>query len=76
MSHREPVPSFTADELQRKCDECKAAIASQDDLRIRRAMERVCDHCKVVREHLPELAELRRHIHEMNEKADKHSIVS
>ena len=76
MSRLEPVISFSPEELQRKCDECKVAIASEDDLRIRQAMERVCDHCKVVREHLPELAELRRHIHEMNEKADKHSIVS
>ena len=71
MLHRDSVISFSGEELQRRCDACRAAIESQDNTQIRRAMQQICDHCSVVRGHIPVLSELRRHIHEMSEKRTK-----
>jgi uncharacterized protein Yka (UPF0111/DUF47 family) len=56
------------DELQRLCDDCKLAINDQQDEAIKQAMQKVCDNCKKVKAHVPELVELRKHIHEMNER--------
>ncbi len=68
MTQQHQRHSYSLDELQRLCDECKLAINQQPDVTIRQAMVTVCDRCKKVKSHVPELVKLRKHIHEMNEK--------
>lgn len=60
--------TFSLDELQQLCDECRQSIDGQSDSHIKQAMERVCERCQRVREDIPALVELRKHIHEMKEK--------
>ena len=68
MTQQHAPHSFSLDELQQLCDECKLAINEQPDATIKQAMEKVCDSCKKVKSHVPELMKLRKHIHEMSEK--------
>jgi hypothetical protein len=44
----------------------------QQDADIKQAMVKVCDACRQVKAHVPELIELRRHLHEMNEHLPDH----
>jgi ribosome-binding protein aMBF1 (putative translation factor) len=68
MTQQAKVQSFSLEQLQQLCDDCKLAINEQQDAAIKQAMLKVCDSCRQVKAHVPELMELRRHIHEMNEK--------
>ena len=68
MSQQLKAESFSLDELQSLCDDCKVAINEQKDEAIKQAMEKVCDTCKQVKTHVPELMELRKQIHDMNEQ--------
>lgn len=68
MTQQSKFKNFSLDELQRLCDDCKLAINDQQDASIKQTMLKVCDACKQVKAHVPELMELRRHIHDMNER--------
>lgn len=68
MTQQFKAAGFTQDELQSLCNDCKQAINEQKDEAIKQAMEKVCDKCKTVKAHVPELMELRKNIHEMQEK--------
>jgi hypothetical protein len=54
-------------ELQNKCDICKAAIIHEHDEPIREAMQDVCEVCQRVRTRIPDLMGLRRKLAEYNE---------
>jgi ribosome-binding protein aMBF1 (putative translation factor) len=62
------IQNFSLAELQQLCDDCQLAINEQLDAAIKQAMLKVCHTCKQVKAHVPELMELRRHIHDMNER--------
>ena len=68
MNRQLKAESFSLDTLQSLCDDCKLAINEQKDEAIQVAMRKVCDTCRKVKDHVPELVELRRHIHDMNEQ--------
>ena len=68
MTRSLKAESFSLDELQSLCDDCKLAINEQKDKSIQVAMRKVCDTCKKVKAHVPELMELRKYIHDMNEQ--------
>ena len=68
MSQQLKAESFSMDTLQSLCDDCAVAIDEQKDEAIKLAMEKVCATCKQVKAHVPELMELRKNIHDMNEQ--------
>lgn len=68
MIQQSKAKALSAAELQRLCDECRLAIDEQQDADVKQAMVTVCDACRQVKAHMPELIELRRHLHEMNEQ--------
>ena len=68
MTQQLKTKSFSLDELQSLCDDCKLAINEQKDEAIQVAMRKVCDTCKQVKAHVPELMELRKQMHDMNEQ--------
>jgi NAD-dependent SIR2 family protein deacetylase len=72
MIQQSKARALSAAELQRLCDECKLAMDEQQDADIKQAMVKVCDACRQVKAHVPELIELRRHLHEMNEHLPDH----
>lgn len=47
-------------ELQQLCDECRQAIETQNDSKLKAVMQEACDKCRNVRLLVPELMELRR----------------
>lgn len=67
MTQQNTSQGVSLEQLQVACDECKQAIASQDEALARAAMERICDLCRQVKADIPELTSLRKHLHEMTE---------
>ena len=68
MTQQLKAESFSLNELDSLCDDCSVAISEQKDEAIQVAMRKVCDTCKQVKAHVPELMELRKNIHDMNEQ--------
>ena len=56
------------DYLDRVCSECKQAIEDEQDPVTKQVMRDVCEKCRKVRASITELEELRKSIHEMDEK--------
>lgn len=68
MTQQLKSQGFSMGGLQSLCNDCKLAINDQKDEAIKEAMGKVCDTCKKVKAHVPELMELRQHMHDMNEQ--------
>lgn len=68
MSQLTPADNEKLAELQKLCDECKAAIESQNDAKLKKAMEEACDKCKGVRQLIPELMELEHRVEAMQKR--------